>query len=231
MTDEFTTEQLETVLTSIGHHLEIPQRPAEPAAAGLTHNRRRTGQLLVAAAVVVVVLGSVVLVPSTRAAIADLFGIGSTRIEITGEEPFDEAELPQVALGLTRLSVDEATAILGGDLPDASGTPLGSPEAIYRMPEGGVLLAWQHDTATLWIRAATDTDIIVRKLLSSGESVESVDDLGTEALIITDVHLFQTPQRRLAARRVLLWYDDDREYRFEADLTPADLIDIARSLR
>lgn len=231
MNDEFTTERLEAVLISIGHHLEIPQRPAELTAARPAGLRKRTSQLLLAAAAVAVLLGSVLLVPSTRAAIADLFGIGSTRIEITGDAPLDQTELPHISQGLTRVSVDEATAIVGDDLPDTSGTPLGPPEAIYRMPEGGVLLAWRGDTATLWIRAATDTEIIFRKLLSTGESIETVNGLGTEALIITDPHLLQTPQRRLSARNVLLWHDNEREYRFEADMTGAELIDIARSLQ
>lgn len=234
MTDEFTTEQLEVVLASIGRHLEIPQPTIELVVAGPTGEsptrRRRWTGLLATAASVAIVLGGVALVPSTRAAVADLLGIGSTRVEITGEDAVTETDLPQVASGLTRITVDDATTILGGDLPDGDRTALGPPEAIYRMPEGGVLLAWQEDTATLWIRPTTDADVILRKLLGSGESVETVDDLGTEALLITDAHLLQTPRRRLAAQQVLLWYDDDREYRLEASTSPAELIELARDL-
>lgn len=231
MADELTSDRLEAVLTSIGHHLEIPPAPAEPMAAVPRASRRRPGPMLVAAAALAVAVGGVALIPSTRAAVADLLGIGSTRVEVVGDEPIGETELPHIAQGLTEISIDEATTILGGELPDTADTALGPPEAVYRMPEGGVLLAWRDDTATLWVRDATETEIIVRKLVGSGEDVESVDGVGTEALLITDVHLLETPRRRVAAQRVLLWYDADHEYRLEADMAPADLIAIARDLR
>lgn len=256
MADDFTTERLEVTLASIGRHLEIPPEPTGPMALGRPRRWRPTGRLLVAAVVLVIAAAGVaIFFPSARAAVADLFGIGSTRIEITDQDPVDGAhdgafdgahdgvgggvvdgpELPHVAEGLPRVSADEAAGLLGGELPDTSGTTLGPPEAIDRMPEGGVLLAWRDDTVTLWVRATTEPTtgpgIVLRKLIGAGADVESVDGLGTEALIITDAHLLQTPQRRLAAQRVLLWYDDDHEYRFEADLAPADLIAIARGLR
>lgn len=227
MAEEFTTEQIETVLISIGHHLDYPSETPEFQE----QSRGRTGQLLVAAAVLAVAVTGMVIVPSTRAAIADLLGIGSTRIEITGQEPIEEVRVPHIADGLTRISIDEATRILDGMLPNTSATALGPPEAVYQMPEGGVLLAWKDDTATLWIRAATDAEIVARKLIGSGENVESVDGLGAAALVITGDHLLQTPQRQLAAQQVLLWYDDNLEYRFEADIAQAELIAIARDLQ
>lgn len=230
MSDELSTERLEAVLISIGRHLEIPPAPTTAPYPVTPHRRGRPGPLLVAAAVVALVVGGIVLVPSTRAAIADLLGIGSTRIEITPEAPIDQTGLPHVAQHLTQITVDEAVTILGRPLPDTSGTALGRPEAVYRMPEGGVLLAWRDGTATLWVRAAADPAIIFRKLIGSSERIETVDDLGLEALIITGEHLLVTPQRRLAAQQVLLWYDDTHEYRLEADLAPADLVDIARQL-
>ncbi len=86
------------------------------------------------------------------------------------------------------------------------------------MPEGGVLLAWQAANTSLWIRPNTDAEIIVTKLVGSGQDIDTIDDLGTRALLITDTHILQTPQRRLAAQSALLWYDDAYEYRLEAVL-------------
>lgn len=229
MTDEHSRDRLEAVLTSVGHHLEIPPQPADLATAP-ARLTRRTGRLLAVAAAIAIVVAGTLLIPSTRAAIADIFGIGSTRIEITNESGLDGTVLPHIAEGLTPISVDAATAMVGGDLPDTNATDLGPPDAVYRMPEGGVLLGWREDAVTLWIRTAIDTEAIFRKLVSSDEDVETVEGLGTEALIITDAHFLQTPQRLLAANTVLLWFDDEREYRLEADLTRGEMTDLARSL-
>lgn len=226
MTDEYSDERLEAVLTSVGHHLEIPPRPADSARVA-----ERAGRLLAVAAAITIIVAVTLGIPSTRAAIADFLGIGSTRIEITSESDLDGTALPHIAKGLPPISVDEATAILGGDLPDTSATNLGPPDAVYRMPEGGVLLGWEDGAATLWVRAATDTDVIIRKLVGSDEAVETVDGLGTEALILTGAHILQTPQRRLAADSVLLWHDDGREYRLEADLDRTGLIDLALGIK
>lgn len=229
--EELTTAKLEAVLVSIGHHLEIPADVARPATDRSVPFRRGFSRpLLVAAAVAAIVAGAAAAVPATRAAIADVLGIGSTRIEITGE-PFDGSDLPHLAEGLRPVSVEDAITIVGRDLPDTSRTALGPPVALYRMPaaEGGVLLAWREDTATLWVRPTREGDIIFRKLLASAEGVEPVDDLGTEALVLTEAHVLETPLRRLSAENVVIWYDDANEYRLEADLSPAALIDLARS--
>lgn len=96
-----------------------------------------------------------------------------------------------------------------------------------------MLLAWDGDAATLWVHNTADSEVIFRKLVSPGEDIEVVDGVGTAALIVTDIHIVQTPQRRLAARSVLLWYVDDRRYRLEADMTRTELTeltDLARSL-
>lgn len=231
MTEEFSNDRLEAVLRSIGNHLEIPpQRHAEPASSARARRRERSGRILAVAATVAVVATGVLLVPSARSAVADLLGIGSTRIEITGEEAQEVKDLPHIAQGLTPISIDQATRIVGRELPDMRATILGPPEAVYQMPEGGVLLAWRSDAASLWVRSNTDTEIIFAKLVGSGQDIETVDDLGTQALLITDTHILQTPQRRLSAKAVLLWQDDTYEYRLEADLAGTELVDLARSI-
>jgi hypothetical protein len=98
------------------------------------------------------------------------------------------------------------------------------------MPEGGVLLAWDEHAASLWIRADTDADIVFDKLVGSGQDIDAVDDLGRQALLVTKAHILETPQRRIAAEAVVLWVDGTHEYRLEADLDGADLVDLARSV-
>jgi hypothetical protein len=175
------------------------------------------------------VIGATLLVPAARTAVADLLGIGTTRIEIAGEQLVEE-RLPHIADGLDPVSVEVATELLGWEPPDTAATALGPPDTIYRMPEGGVLLVWDAGQATLWVRNTGDSEMIVSKLIGSTEDVEPVDDLGAKALIIDGSHIVQTPGRRLAAGTVLLWYEDGREFRLEADLPHVDMIELARGL-
>ena len=232
-----TPDRLEEVLASVGHHLELPERPdatqqgeLPPSAPprGVGGGRRRAAAIVAAAAVVA--LAVVLVDPSTRAAVADLLGIGTTRIEISVALPADAGRLPHVAHGLDPIADEEVAGILGQAPPDTSGTALGPPDVRYRMPEGGVLLAWNEAAATLWVRPMADGDVLVRKLLIAESRVEPVDDLGREAVIIDDSHVLETPNRRLAAGTVLLWYDDRWEYRLEAELPHGDLIGVGRAV-
>lgn len=228
MTGEFTDDRLEAVVRSIGDHLEVPQ--VADTEAAITSPRRRPPTILAVAAAVAAIVVGVVLVPSTRAAVAEWLGIGSTRIEITGEEAVVVDGLDHIAEGLHPTSVDEAEQAIGRALPDTSATALGPPDAVYPMPEGGVLLAWKERDASLWIRADTHTEILFDKLVGSGQDIKAVDDLGQRALLVTNTHILQTPQRRLAARTVVLWNDGTHEYRLEAALDGAALVDLARSI-
>ena len=140
MTGEFTDDRLEAVLRSIGDQREVPQ--VADTEAAITSPRRRPPTILAVAAAVAAIVG-VVLVPSTRAAVAEWLGIGSTRIQITGEEAVVVNGLDHIAEGLDPTSADEAEQLIGRALPDTSTTALGPPDAVYPMPEGGVLLAWR----------------------------------------------------------------------------------------
>ncbi len=230
MNEEFSNDRVEEILRSLADHLEIPQTRVQLDLSRPDRRTTRVGRMAAAAAAVIIVATGSLLFPASRAAMADLLGIGSTRIELDDEAARETSDLPHIAEDLTPISAADAAVVLGHELPDMGNSLLGPPEAFYELPEGGVLLAWQTDDTSLWIRPNDDAEIIFTKLVGSGEDIEFVDDLGTQALLIDDSHIFQTPQRRLAARSVLLWYDDAFEYRLEADSSGPRLIEVARSL-
>lgn len=233
MADELSDGRLEAVLISVGQHLVIPPEPEVVSLAARRPARsvRRARRLLAVAAAAAIVAGATLLVPSARTAVADLLGIGSTRIEIAPEDEVDETSLPRIVDGLASISIAKALAILQMELPDTAGTTLGSPDTIYQMPEGGVLLAWGAEDATLWVQAETaDTEAIFTKLINSNQDIEQVDGIGSTALFIDGIHILQTPHRRLTATSVLLWNYNGLEYRFEADMTRVDMINFARAV-
>jgi len=237
MADEPSDERLAAILASVGEHLVVPPAavPLRPTvgfdADRAAPSTRRSRRLLAAAAVVAIVAGAILLIPPARTAVADLLGIGTTRIEIDDEGRTNIRSLSSVVEDLNPISLAEATGILSTDPPDLSATSLGDPGAIYRMPEGGVLLAWSAVEATLWIRPrSTDSEALLTKIVSSGQKIELVDGLGTDALYIDGTHILQTPHRRSSAGSVLLWIDDDHEYRLEANMARADMIDLGRAL-
>ena len=77
-----------------------------------------------------------------------------------------------------------------------------------------------------WILALA----LLAELVSSGQDIEVIDGLGVDALYIDGTHVLQTPHGRLSAGSVLLWIDDDHEYRLEANPARADMIDVGRAL-
>ncbi len=91
-----------------------------------------------------------------REAVADFLGIGSTSVEVVPEPDADPVGLPTIDEGLIDLSPSAAESRLGHALPDVAATPLGEPDRIASMPEGGVLLAWSDGATTLWIHDAHD---------------------------------------------------------------------------
>ena len=98
--------------------------------------------------------------------------------------------------------------------------------------EGGVLMAWPSGRTTLWVHSnETNGTGFVHKLLTFDDHATTVPGLGDAAVLVEGDHVLQTPQRRVAAGRTLLWVDKGLEYRLESDLPAGRMIDIARSVR
>lgn len=194
--------------------------------------------------VVLLVLALGVIVTPVREAVADMLGIGSTRIDYVPAEDADTSSLSPLHDELTPSDRSGAEAELGRALPTVASGSLGEPDLIAVPEEGGAILAWRRGATTLWIRQAEPANQMLKSLpMSDGSSgsdvagtdtptsVEPVDDLGREALLIDGDHVLTTPSRKVAASTVLLWLDDEWEYRLESALDPDTLLTLARRLQ
>jgi hypothetical protein len=220
--DRFSDECLASVLASVGEELVLPDVDQLWAPPRLRRLR------VAAAAVVVVTTGGVAIAP-VREAVADWFGFGSTAFERVEPEAGDPTGLPPLDAGLPTVSASQAAALLGRLLPTVAA--LGEPDRIGLPPEGGVLLAWDESSTTLWALPTVDPPAVrLRKLLDDHDVVEPVEDLGEGAVSVHGDHVLTTPNRRVAASSVVLWIDAGYEYRLEGDLPLDELIGIARSI-
>lgn len=227
-------ERVEAALASLAEELVVPTAALEtgrPATVGRFPPGRRI--LLAAAAALLVVIAVVAAVPPARRTVAGWLGIGTVTLERvaspatapTGLEPFDD--------GVPPLDVAVAVAASGLDERRLDTAGLGVPERAGRPPEGGILLAWDGDDTTLWIRApdeVADAETAVIKRLDAEDRAERIAGVGDAALLIDGEHVLTTPARRVAADRVLWWVVDDVEHRLESDRPVAELIAIARAL-
>jgi hypothetical protein len=232
MPESFDDHYLEAVLASVGRSLVVPDAPAPVAwlPARAAPRRPVATAWLVAAALAVVVLLSGLIVTPVREAVADWLGIGSTSIERVRGSEGDPSGLPSLAADAVPASPARARAELGG-LPVPVVRRLGAPEVLAIPREGGVLMAWPEGKTTLWVhRNAGDGPGFVKKLLNVPDDVRPVPGLGDAAALIDGEHVLETPARRLAAGRVLIWVAGDVEYRLESDLRASEMVEVARSV-
>jgi hypothetical protein len=54
--------------------------------------------------------------------------------------------------------------------------------------------------------------------------------VGESALLVERPHVLETPARRLAAGRVVLWIQGGREYRLESELPTDRMLELARAV-
>lgn len=233
MPERFTDQQLDAVLASVGRHLVVPTgSPAVlPLPTAASARRPARPALLVAAAVALVVLVVGAAVAPVREAVADWLGIGSTSIEQVRGPEADPRGLPPLAAEAIPISKAGARAELGRALPVVRDRRLGAP-ALRALPrEGGVLMIWPRGKTTLWVHRDTgDGVVFVKKLFNLRAQVTPISGLGELAALIEGGHVLETPARRVAAGRVLIWVADGLEYRLESDLPRAEMLEVARSI-
>jgi len=218
--------RLDEVLASIAVYLDIDPAPAS-AVAPARWWRRWWGRLGIAvAAASVTVLG----VSPLRGAVADWLGIGSTQVEVRPDAVVPDS-LPMIDDGAIPISPADAADWLGEERFDrVRSTELGEPAGFAMLPEGGVLTIWPDGT-TLWVHTADmEPGIRLQKLVSAGEQVQPVADLGDDALVIVGDHVLETPHRAVASGTTVLWIEGDQELRLAGPGAADELIERARDL-
>jgi hypothetical protein len=235
MRERFSDEQLDAVLAGVGRHLVIPEGVTFVLPAGVLREERSTARLLALAAAVLLIalIGIGTLVAPVRDAVADWFGIGNTRVEQVPAGAGDPTGLPSFSAGAVPTTAAGAAARLGRPLPDVTDRALGRPELLAVPPEGGVVMAWAPGRTSLWVVPddAGDAGALVKKLVTLEDTARPVTRLGEQAMVIDGGHVLETPARRVAAGRVVLWVEDGLQLRLESDLPLRRMLEVARSVR
>jgi hypothetical protein len=208
------------------------------AGSGRPRLRLRPQAALAVLAIAAALLATLAAAPGVRARIADWLGIGAVRIERVERLP-DVG--PAAGLGLgTRTTLAAARrdvrvpvpTVRALGAPDAVyvdlGTAGGSATLVYR-PRPALPAASPGIGALLTVLPGGDPSV-VKKLLGSGTTVESVDVDGGFGVFISGAAHVVGPPNRLAGNTVL-WVRCDTTYRLESALGRDDALRLARSVR
>lgn len=245
--------ELELALVDLGRRIEFPPTPdlaprvrvrlAEGAvpARGRVPAHRRT--LAIALAVLAVAVASVMAVPQTRAAILEFFHLRGVTIERVGTLPTVPIRNELGPLG-KRVSLDEARRLADFDVvvPEA----LGEPDEVYFWdgnPPGGMVSfvygSRQNPRAFLTEFRASVREVIFKKAAESTR-IEAVTIDGEAGYFLSgSPHQFSYFDRygqyreevvRLVGN-TLVWERGPVTLRLEADISKADALKIAHSVR
>ena len=242
--------ELELALTQIGRDLHFPETPDLAArvrqrlAAGSRPRRRlmpaRRG-LVLAFATLAVAVTAAMAVPQSRAAILEFFGLRGVEIQRVEKLP----PVPrQTTLDLgEEVTLAQAQARAGFDvvIPEE----LGEPDHVYYLdfPVGGMVSFVYGDTqeprALFTQFRATVRESIFKKVLENTR-IEPLSIAGQPGFWLTgEPHVFyyvdaqgvfDDENVRLAGN-VLLWERGQLTLRLEGDLSRAEAVEIARSVR
>lgn len=237
----------EQELVSIGRQLDVPE-PPDLASRVLSHvGTRRAGPrrrrlVLALAALAIAALLATLAIPDARSAFLRFLQIGGDRIELVDELPAVAPSPPELELVLgQRVSLGEARRRVQFDLLELEE----EPDAVYLGERDTVwFLYGRPDAARLLIaqtpKLEVDESFILKKLAGSGTSVEPTTVRGSPAyflsgephvVMLVDENGIGIPETARLARDVLVWEEDGRTVRLEGDLTQAEALELARSLR
>jgi hypothetical protein len=236
---------LEQQLVAVGRVLDVPEAPDVTARvlADLPARRQApTRRLVLALAVVAVAaLLAALAIPDARSALLRFLQIGSERIELVDELPevTGPAELEHV-LG-KRVSLAEARREAGFDLLELDE----EPDAVFLGDRGTVWFLYGTPDAVRLLVSQTpgvgiDEPFVLKKLVESGTQVEQALVRGSRAyflsgephvVLLVDEFGTTIPESARLAQDVLVWEDDGRTNRLEGNLTLAEALELARSLR
>jgi hypothetical protein len=209
-------------------------------------HRSRPWRALALAALVIVVIGSLLAIPTTRRAIADLLGVAGIQIEIGTDEIGDAGY--DLALGESTTLADASQAL---GFPPSIPTSIPPPDAVY-LSESSVEqlnMAWSA-TPDLPEIGDTGVGLLITQFRATGTGaflkrtapetdvsmvpVSGADGFwleGAPHLLIQeeDGEIVEHQISRLAAN-VLIWERGGITYRVESNLERAETLEIAASM-
>jgi hypothetical protein len=235
--------ELELRLTALRDEIAWPETPTfealafEPAFARKPARRLPLRPLALGFAILLAVLAGVLaLSPGARSAFLEIFHIRGATVERVEKLP--DVAVQQRDFG-KRVSREEAERFVGFELVD-----LGKPDGIYvstaeRVASVVYGSAEKPRLVLTQLRGGV-WDGFVKKVGSRGTRIEQVTVNGERGLFISgDEHfvMFQdeyggiTDERTYLAGTVLLWNRGPLLLRLEGDLTRAEALELARSVR
>lgn len=239
---------LEQQLAALGRALDVPESPDVTARvlADLEARRRPARPprrlVLALALVALAALLAALAIPDARSALLRFLQIGGARIELVDELPPVPADPVELDLTLGQpVSLAEARRRAGFDLLELEEHPdavyLGSRDTVW-------FLYGEPDAVRLLVAQTPDTEVdepfVFKKLAESGTQVERASVRGEPAYFVSgEPHLvmlldefgLEIPESVRLARNVLLWEEEGRTVRLEGDLTLADALELAESMR
>ena len=222
-------ERLEGRIKKLATNFKYPRTPNLASDLGKRDARpgRFDWRLALPIAAVIVAAGVVVAVPPVRAALVEVFGLGS--VEIVLGEPTPIVERVEISLpGETTLESAREVSVVPILLPPG----LGSPDQVFVLSRVGntVVLAWEDEGIALYV---IPPGPLVQKL--SPENVEQTLVNGRPAIWTSGDHFLELvendpDQLVFVTEHVLVWTEDDVTYRLETNLPLIDAILIAESV-
>jgi len=222
-------ERLEGRLKKLATNFKYPRTPNFASDLGKRDARpgRFDWRLALPIAAVIVAVVVVLAVPPVRAALVEVFGLGS--VEIVLGEPTPTVERVEISLpGETTLESAREVSVVPILLPPR----LGSPDQVFVLSRVGntVVLAWEDEGIALYV---IPPGPLVQKL--SPENVEQTLVNGRPAIWTSGDHFLELvendpDQLVFVTEHVLVWTEDDVTYRLETNLPLIDAILIAESL-
>jgi len=238
--------ELEQRLVALGSTLDVPETPnlapAVLARIGARPTRRTRGIVLAFAVLAVAALLAALAIPDARSALARFLQIGGDRIELVERLPEVPTTPPELALTLgERVPLEEARARASFPLLELDERP----DAVYLGERGTVwFLYGTPDAVRLLVaqtpRVSVDEPFVLKKLVEAGTTVEPAMIRGQpgyflsgepHVLLLVDEYGLTYEESARLARDVLVWEEDGGTVRLEGDLTRAEALEIARSLR
>ena len=241
-------EHLERELAALGREVDFPREPDVSARVRERIEARRSWAprrraLTVALAALAVAVAAVLAVPPARTAILELLGLRGVTVERVGELPPVRPRGDLAYLG-ERVTLAEARRRVPFAIRAPALDGLDDPQAFVRSrPTRAVTLVYgdvaEPRLVLTQFRARIDEEF-VQKVVGTGTSVERLTVAGGRAIWLSgEPHGFAFVDERgtfatdafYLARNTLIWESGALTLRIEGELTRAQAVTIADSVR